>query len=39
MIEIINPDDLDQGKPAKYRLLHEVSESEILPKERANVFI
>ena len=39
MIEIMNPGDVEQGKPARYRLLHEVSESEILPKERAYVFI
>jgi glyoxylase-like metal-dependent hydrolase (beta-lactamase superfamily II) len=39
MIEIVNAAELEQGQPAKYRLLHEVSESEILPKERAYVFI
>ena len=39
MIEIINPDDLEQGMPARYRRLREVSDSEILPKERADVFV
>jgi len=39
MIEITNSDEMEQGKPARYCLLHEVSESEILPKERAHVFI
>lgn len=39
MIEITNPDELEQGKPARYRRLHEFSESEILPKERAYVFV
>ncbi|HSB00413.1 MAG TPA: MBL fold metallo-hydrolase, partial [Anaerolineales bacterium] len=39
MIEITNPDELEQGRPARYRRYHEVSESEILPKERAYVFV
>jgi glyoxylase-like metal-dependent hydrolase (beta-lactamase superfamily II) len=39
MIEIVNAAEMEQGRPAKYRLLHEVTESEILPKERAYVFI
>jgi hypothetical protein len=39
MIEITNPDDLEQGMPARYRRLRELSDSEILPKERANVFV
>ena len=39
MIEITNPDELGQGKPARYRRSHEISESEILPKERAYVFV
>jgi glyoxylase-like metal-dependent hydrolase (beta-lactamase superfamily II) len=39
MIGITNPDDLEQGMPARYRRLREVSDSEILPKERANVFV
>ena len=39
MIEIINAGELEQGGPARYRLLHKVSASELLPKERAYVFI
>jgi len=39
MIEITNPDELEQAKPARYRRLYEVSESEFLPKERAYVFV
>lgn len=39
MIEIVNPSEMEQGKPAQYRLLDKVSESQILPKERAYVFI
>lgn len=41
MIEITNSDELEQehGTPAQYRRLHEVSDSEILPKERAYVFV
>ena len=39
MIEITNPSEMEQGQPARYRLLRQVSESEILPKERAYVFI
>jgi glyoxylase-like metal-dependent hydrolase (beta-lactamase superfamily II) len=39
MIEITNPDEVEHGGPAYYRRLHEVSESEILPKERAYVLI
>lgn len=39
MIEIVNPDEMEQGKPARYRLLRKVSETEILPKERAHVLI
>jgi glyoxylase-like metal-dependent hydrolase (beta-lactamase superfamily II) len=39
MIEITNPDELEQAKPARYRRLYEVSESELLPKERAYVFV
>ncbi|MGB8982639.1 MAG: MBL fold metallo-hydrolase [Anaerolineales bacterium] len=39
MIEITNPDELEQGRPASYRRLREVSESEILPKERAYVLV
>jgi glyoxylase-like metal-dependent hydrolase (beta-lactamase superfamily II) len=39
MIEIVNPGEIEQGRPAKYRRLREWSESELLPKERAHVFI
>jgi len=39
MIEITNPDDLEQGMPARYRRLRNVSDSEILPKESAYVFV
>jgi glyoxylase-like metal-dependent hydrolase (beta-lactamase superfamily II) len=39
MIEIVNPDEMEQNKPARYRRLREISESEILPKERAYVFV
>ena len=39
MIEITNPDELEQGSPARYRRLREVPDSEILPKERAYVFV
>lgn len=39
MIEITNPAEVEQGRPAHYRRLREVSNSEILPKERAYVFV
>ena len=39
MIEITNPDELEQGKPARYRRLREASDSEILPMARADVFV
>ncbi len=39
MIEITNPDELEQGGIARYRRLREISESDLLPKERAHVFI
>ena len=39
MIGISNPADVEQGRPARYRRLRDVSESELLPKERAYVFI
>ena len=39
MIEITNPDEMEQGVPARYRLLRDVSETELLPKERAYVFV
>jgi len=39
IIAITNPDELQQGMPARYRRLREVSDSEILPKERAYVLV
>jgi glyoxylase-like metal-dependent hydrolase (beta-lactamase superfamily II) len=39
MIAITNPAEIEQGKPARYCRLREVSESELLPKERAYVLI
>lgn len=39
MIGIANPAEMEQGKPARYQLLREVSETQLLPKERAYVFI
>jgi glyoxylase-like metal-dependent hydrolase (beta-lactamase superfamily II) len=39
IIGITNPTEIEGGKPARYSRLREVSESELLPKERAHVFI
>jgi glyoxylase-like metal-dependent hydrolase (beta-lactamase superfamily II) len=39
MIEIVNPDELEQGKPARYCRIREMTESELLSKERAYVLI
>ena len=39
MIEIVNADEVEQGSPAKYRRLRDISDSEILPKERNHVLI
>jgi hypothetical protein len=39
MIEITNPDELEMGRPARYRRLRDVSDSEILPKEKSYVLI
>ena len=39
MIEITNFGEVEQGLPARYRRLREISEFEILPKEKAYVFI
>jgi glyoxylase-like metal-dependent hydrolase (beta-lactamase superfamily II) len=39
MIEITNSDELMQGKPARYRRLREISDSEILPKEKKHVLV
>jgi len=32
MIELINPDEVEQGLPAKYQRLREIADAEILPK-------
>jgi glyoxylase-like metal-dependent hydrolase (beta-lactamase superfamily II) len=37
MIEITNPAEVEQGLPAKYLKLREISEGEILPKQKASV--
>ena len=39
MIEIKNPDEVEMGQPVRYRRLRELSVSELLPKERAYVFV
>jgi glyoxylase-like metal-dependent hydrolase (beta-lactamase superfamily II) len=39
LIGITNAAEVEQGKPARYSRFREVSESELLPKERAYVFI
>lgn len=39
MIGIINPEEVEQGLPARYQRLREISENEILPKEKSYVFI
>lgn len=39
MIEIVNASEMEQGRPARYQRLGEVAVSELLPKERAYVFI
>jgi glyoxylase-like metal-dependent hydrolase (beta-lactamase superfamily II) len=39
MIEITNPNEVEQGRPARYRRLREISESELIPKERAHVLV
>jgi len=39
LIGITNPDEVERGKPARYCRLREISESDVLPKERAYVFI
>jgi glyoxylase-like metal-dependent hydrolase (beta-lactamase superfamily II) len=36
-IEITNPEEVEQGRPARYRRLREISDSEILPKEKSLV--
>ena len=37
MIEIVNPDEVEQGLPAKYRRLREIADDEILPNQRNTV--
>jgi glyoxylase-like metal-dependent hydrolase (beta-lactamase superfamily II) len=39
MLEIANSGDLEQGLPARYRRLRAIPDAELLPKERADVFI
>jgi glyoxylase-like metal-dependent hydrolase (beta-lactamase superfamily II) len=39
MIEITNFEELEKGQPARYRRLREISDAEILPKEKSNVLI
>jgi glyoxylase-like metal-dependent hydrolase (beta-lactamase superfamily II) len=39
MIEIANPDEMEQGRPARYRRLRNIPNSEILPKENSYVLI
>jgi glyoxylase-like metal-dependent hydrolase (beta-lactamase superfamily II) len=39
LIGIANPSEVEQGKPARYRRFREISDSDLLPKERAHVFI
>ncbi|HSO13460.1 MAG TPA: MBL fold metallo-hydrolase [Anaerolineales bacterium] len=39
MIEITNPDEMEQGRPARYRRLRDIPDSEILPKEKSYVLI
>lgn len=34
MIEITNVDEVEQGRPARYRRLREISDEEILPKQK-----
>ena len=39
MIEIVNAGEMEQGRPARYQRLGEITVSELLPKERAYVFV
>jgi glyoxylase-like metal-dependent hydrolase (beta-lactamase superfamily II) len=39
LIEIINPEEMEKGQPARYRRLRAIPDPEILPKERNHVFI
>jgi len=38
-IEITNPEEMENGQPARYRRLRDISDSEILPKESNHVLI
>lgn len=37
MIEMVNPDEVEQGLPAKYRRSREIADEEILPKQKYSV--
>ncbi len=37
LVEIVNPEEVEQGLPAKYRRLREIADEEILPKQRNTV--
>ncbi len=37
LVEITNPDEVEQGLPAKYRRLREIADDEILPKQKHSV--
>ena len=37
LIGITNPDEVEQGMPVRYQRLYEVSNDELLPKERSMV--
>jgi glyoxylase-like metal-dependent hydrolase (beta-lactamase superfamily II) len=39
LIEITNPEELENGQPARYRRLRDIPDSDILPKARNHVFI
>ena len=39
MIEITNSDELEQGRPARYRRLRDIPDSEILPMETNHVLV
>lgn len=39
MIEVTNFEEVEQGGPARYRRLREISDNEILPKEKSYVLI